>query len=205
MTQSTRSAFQTLRKLTAENSTAAAVEQCDMCRVNIPPRHRHLLELANRQILCACDACALRFQDVVGGRYKLIPRDIYALPDFKLSHAQWENLAIPISLAYFFYSTPQEKIVAMYPSPAGAMESLLSIDTWENLMAENPVLTKMEADVEALLVNRVGSQEVYFLVPIDTCYELVGLIRSYWRGLSGGEVVWQEIARFFEALKRKSR
>ncbi len=86
----------------------------------------------------------------------------------------------------------------MYPSPAGATESLLSFDTWEEIERENPVLLEMEADVEALLVNRIGhargfSSPEYYLVPIDECFKLVGLIRSRWQGLSGGTEVWREI------------
>jgi len=42
-------------------------------------------------------------------------------------------------------------------------------------------------------------------VPIDECYGLVGLIRTQWRGLTGGKEVWAEIARFLEALDRRSR
>jgi hypothetical protein len=34
---------------------------------------------------------------------------------------------------------------------------------------------------------------------------LVGLIRSNWRGLSGGTEVWRAIAVFFKELKEKSR
>ena len=60
------------------------------------------------------------------------------------------------------------------------------------------------ADVEALLVNRVGSAREYFLVPIDECYRLVGLIRIHWRGLSGGSLVWGEIAAFFDDLRRRA-
>ena len=73
----------------------------------------------------------------------------------------------------------------------------------------NPVLNEMQDDVTALLVNRVGhvrgaAPAEYFLVPIDECYKLVGLIRTYWRGLSGGTEVWREIGAFFTALKTKS-
>ena len=39
-------------------------------------------------------------------------------------------------------------------------------------------------------------------MPIDECYKLVGLIRTHWRGLSGGDEVWDEIARFFDRLAR---
>jgi hypothetical protein len=67
------------------------------------------------------------------------------------------------------------------------------------------VLGGMERDVEALLVNRVRGAREHFLVPIDECYSLVGLIRMHWRGLSGGREVWEEIGRFFEELRERSR
>jgi hypothetical protein len=92
----------------------------------------------------------------------------------------------------------------MYPSPAGATESQLPLEAWEVLVADNPVLAKLEPDVEALLVNRVGSARLYYLAPIDTCYRLVGLIRMYWRGLSGGETVWKEIGQYFERLEQQA-
>jgi hypothetical protein len=60
-----------------------------------------------------------------------------------------------------------------------------------------------------LLVNRVGhvrgaSPAEYYLVPIDECYKLVGLIRRHWRGLSGGTEVWREIGAFFNGLKTRA-
>ena len=39
----------------------------------------------------------------------------------------------------------------------------------------------------------------HWLVPIDDCYELVGVIRTRWRGFGGGEEVWEEI----DALLRR--
>jgi hypothetical protein len=35
---------------------------------------------------------------------------------------------------------------------------------------------------------------------VDTCYALVGLIRTSWKGLAGGDAVWHEIGRFFDDL-----
>jgi hypothetical protein len=63
------------------------------------------------------------------------------------------------------------------------------------------VLGELAPEVEALLVNRVGQERDYFIAPIDRCYELAGLIRLHWRGLSGGETVWQKIREFFSTLK----
>ena len=91
-------------------------------------------------------------------------------------------------------------MMAFYPSPAGATESLLPLSTWEELVAGNPVLSDMQPDVEALLVNPVKSPE-YYIAPIDICYELVGLIRVHWKGFSGGDEVWARLDEFFDRLK----
>ncbi len=199
------SAFATLRRFAGEprsNGSAPApeVEHCELCSIRLAPTHRHLLEMATRRIVCSCDPCALRFENVIEGKFKLIPRDARPLPDFQMSDAEWEELALPISLAFFFYDTPNKKMAAYYPSPAGATESLLPLTAWETLVGANPVLRDMRPDVETLLVNRVRETREYFLAPIDVCFELVGLIRIHWRGFSGGEEVWREIDRFFARL-----
>ena len=89
------------------------------------------------------------------------------------------------------------------------MESLLALESWNEISARNTVLSEMESDVEALLVNRLGylrgySAPEYHLLPIDECYKLVGLIRMHWKGLSGGTEVWRELGEFFKALKSRS-
>jgi len=110
-------------------------------------------------------------------------------------------------MAFFFQSSTAGRIVALYPSPAGATESLLDLSSWSELVSANAVLEEMLPDVEALLVNRVrngGESPQYYLVPIDECYRLVGLIRARWSGLSGGTEMWREIDRFFEELTRRA-
>ena len=181
--------------------TREAEEHCDFCAVPLSTNHRHLIEASNRRIVCVCDPCALRFQNTVGGRFKIIPRDARALPDFQISDAEWESLALPINLAFFFHDSVTGRTVAMYPSPAGATESLLPLTSWTGLAVNNPVVARMEADTEALLVNRVARAREYFITPIDRCYELIGVIRAHWRGLSGGEKAWEEVGRFFARLR----
>ena len=174
-------------------------ERCDTCGAGLTPEHVHNFEPGSRRIRCACDSCAILY----AGVYKPIPSAVLALPHFQMSDAQWDDLMIPISLAFFSYSTPAERVVALYPGPAGAAESLLRLNSWEEIVAANAELRDLQEDVEALLVNRVGTVREYFIVPIDECYKLVGLIRLHWRGLSGGAKVWGEIARFFEQLRAK--
>ena len=178
-----------------------------MCGEPVPPEHRHLLDLSNRGILCACQACSLLFdkQGAGSGKYKLVSDRRLYLEDFEMTDAQWEGLLIPVNMAFFFQSSEAERTMALYPGPAGPTESLLELATWEDLEERYPVLKSMEPDVEALLVNRVREAREYFLVPIDECYKLVGLIRLNWRGLSGGNEVWVEIRRFFEDLRVRAK
>jgi hypothetical protein len=191
-------------KPNAKARQRAPVEQCELCSIRVPPQHRHLLEMPSLKIVCSCDACALRFQDVVEGRFKLIPRDTRSLEGFKITDADWENFALPINLAFFYCSTPHQKMMAYYPSPAGATESLLPLTAWNSLIDANPVLKEMQADVEALLVNRAGKSGDYFIAPIDKCFELVGTIRMNWRGFSGGQEVWDKIDLFFSQLRENA-
>jgi Family of unknown function (DUF5947) len=174
-------------------------ERCDLCGASLPAVHIHQFEPPTRRIRCACAGCAV----LPSGNWREIPRRIIALPNFRLSDMQWDDLMIPIALAFFSYSTPAGRITALYPGPAGAAESTLRLDAWREIEDENPELQNLEPDVEALLVNRVAATREYFIAPIDECYRLVGLIRLHWRGLSGGAVVWGEIGRFFDDLRRK--
>jgi hypothetical protein len=208
------STFSSLRRFAQEESekatkaaTEAAQEHCDLCSEPIPPEHRHLLEVSTREMMCACRPCSILFDSAAAseGKYRLMPDRRLFLEDFEMSDVQWESLRVPVDMAFFFYSTPAERVVAFYPSPMGPTESLLKLSAWEELERCNEVLKGMERDVEALLVNRVRGAREHFLVPIDECYSLVGLIRMHWRGLSGGREVWEKIERFFEDLRERSK
>jgi hypothetical protein len=180
-------------------------EHCELCGLNLPAEHSHLVEPVSRKLVCSCDPCAILFSGQQGGRYRRVPRDIESLPDFRLSDGQWEELHLPIDLTFFVESTPARRVLAFYPSPAGAVESLLTLEAWQALVEQNPVLSKLEPDVEALVVNRMKGERAYYRTPIDECFKLVGLIRIHWRGLSGGNEVWDEVAKFFTSLNERSR
>lgn len=179
-------------------------ERCELCGEPVPPEHRHLLDLRRRTLLCACRACALLFDNPAAGRghYRLVPDRRLALGDFRLDDAAWEALAIPVETAFFFRSSAADRVVAFYPSPMGVTESALALDAWADLQAANPVLAELEPDVEALLVHRARGAHDHFVVPVDDCYRLAGLIRTQWRGLAGGTEVWAAIGRFFDELRR---
>ena len=181
----------------------AVVERCEMCSAALSSEHEHLVEPATRQLICACQACSILFS---GGsaKYRRVPRRIRYLSSFQLTDVQWEGLTIPINMAFFFYSTPAQKVLSLYPSPAGATESLLDLESWDEIVENNPILREMEPDTEALLINRVRGAAEYYMLPIDECYKLVGLIRAYWHGLSGGTEVWEAISKFFAELKEKA-
>lgn len=177
----------------------APVEACDFCSLALAGRHDHLIDPERRELHCVCGACAVLFGEQT--RYRRVGRSVINLPDFRLSEAQWEMLGVPIRLAFFFRSSASERIVAIYPSPAGPTESFASEEGWSAIVEENPALAEMAADTEALLVNRVGEARDHLIAPIDECFRLSGLIRTQWRGFSGGREVWREIEGFFAELK----
>jgi Family of unknown function (DUF5947) len=179
------------------------VEHCDFCAKAIPHQHAHLIERATRRFLCACQGCALTLG--ASAKYCAVSPRTDVLHDFKLSDAEWNAFPIPIDMVFLFLSTTANRPIAIYPSPAGPTESLLSLDAWSRLVETNRVLAELEPDVEALLVNRTNGAREYYRVSIDRCYALVGLIRTRWRGLSGGTEVLTAVQDFFTALRQSPR
>jgi hypothetical protein len=178
-----------------------AQERCELCATPVDAVHPHLVDPKSRELRCGCRACAILFCGR-GQRWLPVEPRAQFLPDFRLSDAQWDGLRIPIGLAWVFKSSAAGRVVAFYPGPAGATESLMTLDAWDAIVAENPVLLELDTDTEALLANRVGNKREHFRVSIDACYRLVGLLRLHWRGFSGGSDAWEQIDRFFDELKR---
>lgn len=199
-----RNPMSTLRQF-ARKPPGSPAEHCELCSRELPPDHAHLYEPATGKLTCSCDACAVLFSGREGGRYKRVPRDVESLSGFVISDDQWDDLRLPINLTFFVANTPAQRVLAFYPSPAGAVESLLPLEAWDALVEQNPVLSTFEPDVEALLVNRVNGEQTYLRAPIDECFKLVGVIRVHWRGLSGGTRVWDEVSDFFAELRNRLR
>jgi hypothetical protein len=180
-----------------------AIEACDFCSAEIGELHQHLLQLGTRKLECACDACALLL-DGQQQKYRRVPRRGRFLSDFNMTDAQWNAFNVPIGMAFFSHNSPGNRVTAIYPSPAGPVESQLTFELWDELASTNPAIRTMEPDVEGLLVYRVGNAREHFIIPIDECFKLIAIIRMKWRGLSGGAEVWAEICKFLDELKRRS-
>lgn len=178
-----------------------------MCGEPVAENHRHLVDLETRRLMCACRACALLFdRSAAGGRrYRLVPDRRLRLDGFTCSDELWERLRIPVDMAFFFCNSRAGKTAAFYPSPMGATESRLELSVWEELERDNPILRELQPDVEALLVDRARGARGHWLVPIEDCYRLVAVIRTGWRGLSGGREVWTRIEHFFDDLDGRCR
>ncbi len=205
----------TLRRISGSTPPPATGERCEMCAAPVADEHQHVVDVQSRSLMCTCRPCYLLFTDQQATlRYRAVPDRYLSFPSFRLDQADWDDLQIPVGLAFFFTNSTQQRVVAFYPSPAGATESELPLATWERVLEANPALRSVLPDVEALLVRggdhptQVDAAEGRFtahLVPIDACYELVGRMRSTWRGFDGGQEARAALAEFFAGVERRSR
>jgi hypothetical protein len=195
-----------LRRLLESRPAPRAGERCEMCGEPIPDQHPHLVRMDSRSLLCVCRPCFLLFTSAgaAGGKYKPVPERCLFARGLVLAAEQWKRLQIPVSIAFFFFNSGLGRNVAFYPSPAGATESLLPLESWAELVEANPLLRSLEPDVEALLVYKRETGFECYIAPIDVCYELVGRIRKHWKGFHGGAEAWQEIDAFFAGLRARS-
>jgi Family of unknown function (DUF5947) len=186
----------------ARPAPVVEVEKCEVCGSSLSEDHRHLLELGERRILCACEPC-IAMRSGVDNYCPVGTRTLW-LDDFDFPDELWAAFQLPIGLAFFLRSTGTNTVVALYPSPAGATESELHLESWEALVARNPILEQLDSDGEALVVNRMTDPPEHAIVPIDECYRLVGLIKSNWTGISGGNAISDAVPLFFQHVRRKA-
>jgi hypothetical protein len=177
-------------------------EVCDLCGIAIPADHRHLLHLVERRIVCTCETCwGMRSGE---GDYRPTGQRTLWLSELDVPDELWASFQIPIGLAFFMQSTVTACVVAMYPSAAGATESELHFESWSRMLELNPVLERMEPDIEGLIVNRLAEPPSYVIAPIDRCYALTGTVKASWEGISGGRAVEDAVARFFSGLRAEA-
>ncbi|MDI3314179.1 MAG: DUF5947 family protein [Mycobacterium sp.] len=204
------SPFEVLSRITGrDRAPKPAGQRCDMCSEAIAEEHRHVVNVAARQLMCVCQACYLLFTDRRAElRYRAVPDRYLSFPGFAFDRRTWEELQIPVGLAFFFRNSELGRTVAFYPGPAGATESELDLDAWAAIAAADPRVHLLADDVEALLVRmpddtQAGQPQCY-LVPIDACYQLVGGLRMLWRGFDGGQQAHEFIDAFFTQLAARS-
>jgi hypothetical protein len=183
-------------------------EACELCREQIAPEHGHMVNLEARTLMCVCRGCYLLFlsEGAGGEHFRSVPDRYLALRDLLLSPAQWDSLQIPVSVAFFFLNSTIGRVAAFYPGPAGATESELPLETWQEVTGGNESLASLQPDVEALLVRAAphrANVECY-IVPIDACYELVGRLRHLWRGFDGGQEANDMLNAFFDDVKARA-
>jgi hypothetical protein len=188
-------------------SLASTEEKCEFCATGIPAGHGHVADLEQSSLVCACRACYLLFThgQAARGRYRSVPDRYLVDPGRPMTAAEWDALEIPVGLAFFLRSSAAGQVTGFYPSPAGATECRLDLAAWDRLAAGHPLLAAMAPDVEAALICRAKDSVEHFLVPIDTCYELAGRMRLYWRGFDGGEQARQSIAEFLDRVRSLAR
>ena len=176
--------------------------KCEICERPLSEEHRHLLELQERRILCACEPC-IAMKSGLENYCPVSTRTLW-LDDFVFPDELWSAFQLPVGLAFFMRSTGTGTVVALYPSPAGATECELHLESWDKLVELNPILLDLEADAEALVVNRMVGAHQHAIVPIDECYRLVGLIKSTWQGTSGGNAIEEAVPKFFDYVRNKA-
>ena len=178
-----------------------------MCNEVIPDAHEHVVNIESRSLKCTCRGCWMLFSPdgSGGGRYRAVPDRFAVVDDFTLQDGGWDAFQIPVSVAFFFHNSSLDQVAAFYPSPAGATESLLELAAWEEVRVANPILGTLIPDVEALLVRVGGEVPEAYVVPIATCYELVGQMRRLWRGFDGGREAKDALDQVFTDVRARCR
>ncbi|MDI3424040.1 DUF5947 family protein [Streptomyces luteolus] len=183
-------------------------ERCELCGAPLTEAgHRHLVDTDKRALACACTPCALLFErsGAGGGHFRTVPDRYLADAGHRLDPGAWEQLQIPVSVAFFFRNAALDRLVALYPSPAGATESELDPATWQSVLGGSRLAGLLEPDVEALLLRRTDDTTECYLVPIDICYELVGRMRLLWHGFDGGAEARADLQAFFTHVGQRAR
>ncbi len=194
-----------LRRVTRPRPQPEPGERCEMCAAPIADEHSHVVNLESRGLMCTCRPCYLLFTDERADlRFRAVPERYLSFG--AIDARAWDELQIPVGLAFLFRNSVQDRTIAFYPSPAGATESELPLEAWQRTVEHNPELAVLRPDVEALLVRRTdGPDGSCHLVPIDACYELVGRLRLLWRGFDGGRPAHDAMDAFFAHVAARSR
>ena len=133
--------------------------------------------------------------------YRLIPTRHLALLDFQVTGELWTGPGQSRKIVYLLRSSEARCVLAVYLDPAGIQESVLDLESWKMLLTRNPLLDSLEPDVEVLLINRMEQAPACFIVPIDTCSRLTGLLTARLRGMESSRKLWRAIDAFFADMQ----
>jgi hypothetical protein len=185
-----------------------AEESCDLCGNPLLGDHSHIADLEKYSLLCACRPCFLLFEgrEAGGRRFRAVPCRYLRDEAFCPTEAEWDDLDIPVGLVFFMISSSAGGPVAFYPSPAGATQAEIGRDVFDRVGRFTYLAKELVPDLEGLLLHRGDdgqgrqlpgpAEPLALLLPIDVCYEMVGMVRMYWRGFDGG----QEMRARFSAM-----
>jgi hypothetical protein len=199
--------IESLRRFVQARRHAERARGCEACGAPLPVEHRHVVDRVARKLLCACRSCSLAFDGVTTGRLVSVPERVQSLGNTSLEPKHLDALGVPVGLAFFFRASTLERWFAVFPSPAGATEADLADGAWESMTKSAGIEdVALADDVEALLVRKSrGARFDAFVVPIDLCYELAGIVRRTWRGIDGGTEARTAVGGFFARLSDRAR
>lgn len=180
-----------LRRFAAE--APASVSRCDGCASPLGPSHAHRYDPSRRRVECVCVRCAQPRPP-----WRVVPPRLEVVEDLGPAAEAWMSENVPVRLAFFVAHDDGEG-TASFPGPAGPTVSTIDRAEWASLQGHVPRLRALSAEVEALLVNRVDGARDTFIVSIDVCYHLVGLLR----GRRWGHRLGREAEELFADLRRE--
>ncbi|MEU4249036.1 DUF5947 family protein [Amycolatopsis sp. NPDC026612] len=184
---------------------SARQERCELCGTPVAARHGHVVDTGRRGLLCSCRACFLLFTRCPTGevRYRAVPERYLWDPRRPLARLGWRGLGIPARFAFFVHFGT--RVTAFQPGPAGAAETTLPPGLWAELAAAHPLLATAEPDVEGIVFRGGERGTDCFLVPVDECYRLAGVVRRYWTGGDGGPEMHERVGELFAEIGQRAR
>ena len=146
----------TLRRISTTRPQVVPGERCEMCAEPIAEEHQHVVGLESRSLMCTCRGVLPALHRP--GRHPALPGGAGPLLLLPRLHPRRRRVGRPAdpgrAWPSCFRNSVQDRVVAFYPSPAGATESELPLDAWDRIVEANPQLGLLLPDVEALLIHR---------------------------------------------------
>jgi hypothetical protein len=178
---------------------------CELCAKDAGDLHPHLIDVGTRMLICACGPCATTLDAGPTGKYARVPDRVLCASDLAESDAWWHALGVPSGVAFFVPRGETQAVSVFYPGPAGATESSVPREIWDEAARVHSSLARVTPYVEALVVDRADGAREHWVCGVDRAYELVARVREPWQGLTGGDGVRAVRRRFFATLAEEAR